>query len=115
LSYSVVFDAPTIEKPLGVQPLLPLSAPSLKTVCVPLVTLISSTWKPGTLVTSGLPCRARSVRYRNRSETVLPANADRSNVACVQSGWYPSMPLPSAALAIEPGMALKPLPSSTST
>jgi hypothetical protein len=45
----------------------------------------------------------------------LPAYADRSNVAGTQPPLSPSMPLPSAALVIEPGIDFQPVPSSTCT
>jgi hypothetical protein len=58
--------SPTAVNPLAVQPPVPLSAPSAKTVVPPEVSLTSSTKKP-------LPPAAPSVAYRNRRLTVLPA------------------------------------------
>ena len=53
-------DPATAVQPTAVQPLAPLSAPSLNTVVVPLVTLISSAKKPASAF-GFVPCAAPSV------------------------------------------------------
>jgi hypothetical protein len=108
LSYAVVTLSPTALKPLAVQPFAPFSAPSANTVVPPAVTARLSAKKPL------LPVLV-SVAYRNRSPTVRPAYPARSKVAGSQPLLVPSMPLPSAGFVIDPGTALKPVPSSTST
>ena len=65
-------DAPTAVKPTGVQPLLPLSAPSVKTVVVPDVTLISSAKRPDG--SFGFCAAGRAVGLVAEAQrTVLPA------------------------------------------
>ena len=97
--------APTAAKPSGVQPLVPFSAPSVKTVVPPAVSTISSAKKPAT-ASGSLPCDGAVGAVAQPQADRLAGVGRQVEGGRHPAAWSPSMPLPSAALVIEPGIGL---------